>query len=354
MPPLKRRAYIDYLVSREHPPRLLVDINDELSPAPRLSPLERAASHRARTEYKAALEDLPLEKLRELARAACGEHEPEPVIIAAGSHLDQFYNRPEAWADFSNWVKRDLWSLEEATALALGREPKTVSWKGMRPRSENSPVAKEYGRVREMIRQARAERELQEPTSPKAFVKWANSRGLSLPAELTKHPAILEALIDWKAKAQELVAAFNEEYAVCQAQIATVQDGLAEAEAEIADLRTQLAQSHEAMARPKQTAGAENPSVRIQQQNMLKIIYVMAKSKRYRFVPNQRSDAVTRIMSDLQLEGLDLSDDTIRRVLKMAWEASQKEKNNKNNQMSPSLTACGFKITACGHLQSGL
>ena len=34
-----------------------------------------------------------------------------------------FFNKAEARADFTDWAKADCWTLEEAVALCLGREP---------------------------------------------------------------------------------------------------------------------------------------------------------------------------------------------------------------------------------------
>jgi hypothetical protein len=58
----------------------------------------------------------------------------------------------------------------------------------------------------------------------------------------------------------------------------------------------------------------------IERQNMLKAIHVMAV-KGYGYKPDdKRSTAVTDIVTDLSLEGLPVSDDTIRRYLKEARE----------------------------------
>ncbi len=58
----------------------------------------------------------------------------------------------------------------------------------------------------------------------------------------------------------------------------------------------------------------------IERQNMLKVIYVMA-IKGYGYKPDdKRSSAIAEIVSDLSLEGLQVSDDTIRRYLKEARE----------------------------------
>jgi hypothetical protein len=85
---------------------------------------------------------------------------------------------------------------------------------------------------------------------------------------------------------------------------------IAELEAELAAVRT---------APP--VTGPSKPQSPIERQNMLKAIYVMA-IKGYGYKPDdKRSTAIADIVSDLSLEGLAVSDDTIRRYLKEARES---------------------------------
>lgn len=224
MPLLKRRAYIDFLLNREHPPRVLVDLTDEQPPSDPLSPAERAAKHRARSDYKAKLEALPVDELRELARIACGGADPEATI----------------------------------TSLT--------------------------------------------------------------------HPKTMEAAIDWKQKCKELIVEYNEEYAKLRQELRSLQAGKAAADARIAELESKIGQLERLASQVRPSTGPENPSLVAQRENILKIVYVMARSKGYGYVPDKRNDAVTKIKNALIADDLDLSDDTIRRVLKAAAEFVQKLK----------------------------
>ena len=56
---------------------------------------------------------------------------------AAAQEAAKFYNQPNAQADFAFWMKADYWTLEEALALLLGRNPKLVTFAAMKRELES-------------------------------------------------------------------------------------------------------------------------------------------------------------------------------------------------------------------------
>lgn len=92
-----------------------------------------------------------------------------------------------AEADFVHWRAMPFWSLDEGIALMLGKDPKIVHWDVIRD-YVNYPYSTElcsrYGDLRELAVRALQMKEIEDPTPPWAFLKWANRKGLQLPEQL--------------------------------------------------------------------------------------------------------------------------------------------------------------------------
>jgi hypothetical protein len=174
----------------------------------------------------------------------------------------QFFNRPEAGADFSHWARMHYWSAEEAVALILGKNPKRVNLINLDEYSTRvSPFIPKYKNLRELINRAVEVEDLPERATPRQSVEWARKIDSEIPAELQK----LATCTDTKNK-----------------------DGLSETE------RT----------------------------SMLKMILGMAVFK-YGYQGDAAKNTATggnsaSIASDLEKIGLDLDPDTIRRYLNEA------------------------------------
>jgi hypothetical protein len=85
-------------------------------------------------------------------------------------------------------------------------------------------------------------------------------------------------------------------------------------------LEAQLAQCQAELAATSESASSEKSQSPRERENMLKVIYAMAVGG-YGLEPSkERSTLVPDIMNDLELAGLSLSDDTIRRYIKAACE----------------------------------
>jgi hypothetical protein len=103
-----------------------------------------------------------------------------------------FFNQPRAVADISYWGKMALWTLDEAIALSLGKNPSVVNWSAVNGDSDsyilaalqNSPFRREYVRRRQLTSRAAAAHELSDPIKPEAFVAWSLNVFDSVPAEL--------------------------------------------------------------------------------------------------------------------------------------------------------------------------
>ena len=61
-----------------------------------------------------------------------------------------FYDRSSR-ADYGEWTKKGNWSVDQATALLLGKNPDIVNWKVVNPLVYKSRFAKRYAELRQQI-----------------------------------------------------------------------------------------------------------------------------------------------------------------------------------------------------------
>jgi len=76
--------------------------------------------------YRAELQGLEEE---ELFARAYQEREKEAHELKELEEQTPFYNRSNAQANFEYWGRVPLWSLDEAIALSLGKNPFLVTWR---------------------------------------------------------------------------------------------------------------------------------------------------------------------------------------------------------------------------------
>ncbi len=85
------------------------------------------------------------------------------------------------------WANLSRWTLEEATALTLNRNPKQfidpAVGKGL---LEKDPKVEHYHYVQEHIKRAVQAGELTDPAKPAVYVAWAKGRDLNFPEALAK------------------------------------------------------------------------------------------------------------------------------------------------------------------------
>lgn len=142
----------------------------------------------ARAEYEAMT---PAQLQNEIEKARREDAEIREAK-AAEEEQSMFFHKPYADADFKYWGKMPLWTLEEAVALSLGKDPGVVNWSSVNGSDggyilaslQKSPFRAEYGRRRELAGRAAAAYELSDPVKPEAFLTWSLKMFDSLPAGL--------------------------------------------------------------------------------------------------------------------------------------------------------------------------
>ena len=134
--------------------------------------------------FESALRDLSDTTLQLLAQDE-EEHDREiEQEEAERVENKRFFFEPSANADYMDWTQRECWTVDEAVALLLGKDPVTVNWNSMNPLVFKSRFAKRYSDLRQQIKDAQVSGEIEEPFTPEAFLQFASSAGYVLPVEL--------------------------------------------------------------------------------------------------------------------------------------------------------------------------
>lgn len=80
---------------------------------------------------KAELMALSEPELRQIHDRLLREQQEAEARRLAAVEAAKFYNTPNARAAYGYWLAMDSWSLDEAVALLLGRDPRVVSWEAI-------------------------------------------------------------------------------------------------------------------------------------------------------------------------------------------------------------------------------
>lgn len=96
----------------------------------------------------------------------------------------RFFHDRSARADYQNWIRRETWTVDEATALLLGKNPEIVDWRSINPLVYKSSFAKRYEMLRKHLKAAREAGRIRPADTPAGFIRHAKAIGFVLPADL--------------------------------------------------------------------------------------------------------------------------------------------------------------------------
>jgi hypothetical protein len=299
--------------------------------------------------YREELKALPPNELSCLAKEAALAEEEELRLRREREEKQRFFNRPRADMDVTHWSRMSCWSIDQAVALSLGKDPRVVKWLLIKDFVRVSPFAAEFEARREIAISAIVMRQLRDPTIPALFLAWADRMQFPMPPKLVDEvKALGHQIADWKSAydkqkkiADDAVAELQEEQRkhvalirehtsfvtkMREEQETLVQKsaGQVELEAKNAELSSRIAglesaKSHE----PEKPLGPR------ERDSLLKLVLGMA-IRGYGYDPKAgRSGTAREIASDLQVSGLALDDDTIRKYLTEAKELLPPETEQK-------------------------
>lgn len=176
-------------------------------------------------EYRAELEAMPTDQRDALVQQQREALRQEEQTKAEKIEQERPFNRPHALAtqaiyDFAS--KCAHWTIDEAIAYSLGRNPKAVFPSAVEFAMKANPLVpspfkERYDEIRELAKRAIQWKLLYDPVLPGIFLAWAKRTGIDVPADLL---AAVQArgtqVADWKTlhdnaqKVIETLSATNE------------------------------------------------------------------------------------------------------------------------------------------------
>lgn len=143
-------------------------------------------------KYMAELAALPHEELMRIFHAEHSMWQEEKARKAEEEERELFFNRQESSADLKFWAKMAIWTLDEAVALSLGKDPAKVNMSSMSKSGERyvpvvwlqSEFPREYARRTALVQRAKVAGMLSDQITPEKFIRWAADVFDNLPDEL--------------------------------------------------------------------------------------------------------------------------------------------------------------------------
>lgn len=96
--------------------------------------------------------------------------------------LDEVFNAPENAANFEYWLKAEYWTLKEAVALLLGKDPKKLPLLLLSSHLKSAPFVRQHAELMELAQRASVMQASR--LRPVDVVEWADSISVDVPKEL--------------------------------------------------------------------------------------------------------------------------------------------------------------------------
>lgn len=223
----------------------------------------------------------------------------------------RFFNKPSCNADFSYWAKQAYWSIDEAIALILGKDPRKVTWDNIKTYLSSSQFVKKFHELRELAKRYVHCKELYNSVFPSIFLAWAKRMQISIPKELNEAVSALGIQIsDWKGcydKKNEQYNQLNELYTQALKIISTKEKVIEELKLQVSDLEKNQKQVE------------CEPFKETERKSVYKMLAAMAYGG-YGYNPNENKSPIPKEVSDEVTRRLDeiIDPDTTRKWLKEA------------------------------------
>lgn len=203
---------IEYLTQRKFPDWRAIQIPPSLSNVGhggiphdyRVKRLQEIEAFQAELKSKSVDELLALYQQERAKEAQASQAK------ADREERQRFFNQPTAKADFGHWSKAAHWTLDEAIALSLGKNPQVVTWDGVKAFAHISPFAQRYAQIRDLAQRAKAWNQLYDPVLPGIFLAWARRSDIEVPQELLEQVEKRGIVVaDWKDNYDKLKEQFD-------------------------------------------------------------------------------------------------------------------------------------------------
>lgn len=205
----------------------------------------------------------------------------------------QPFNQADALATdevFEFWSRAEFWTLGESAVLINGKNPLTVNENRIEGDRSQSKIAIKLKQTLELLERAREAGSLNRTNSPQKLINWLELKHIEMPQRL-KNMALQRSGTSFT---------LGTENRQLKEKIATL-------ETELASIESQ-----------DNVAKSEKPIGPRERESLLKLILGMA-IKGYSYDPKAtKSTQISEIAGDLQLAGLALDEDTVRKYLNEA------------------------------------
>ena len=336
--PLWKSNQISYLINEKFPSFRMMSLSSGKSV--RLFGSDQVINDVA--AFKLELEKKSLEEITTLVEDSKNEQVKKHRLALEKLESEAFFNQSYTNADFEYWSRISYWTLEEAVALSLGKEPKFVTWEILEKYLDYSTFKMNFSKKREEVNRAKVMGQLAVNTVPANFVAWAERMRFDLPLELvTKVKELGVQVADWKSISetqQETISIMQKRVSLADENIAHERKKQSEYIARnVVDLETPVKNYSSVISTRDQDivvlnnkiseleAVLSNKSSKLknelsarERESFLKLILGLAM-KGYRYDPKStRSKEIKDIADDLREIDLSLDEDTIRKYLNEA------------------------------------
>jgi hypothetical protein len=269
------------------------------------------------TSYRDELRKLSRAQILERAEAVAISEAEKTAKALAEEDESRFFNSPSARADIDHWSRMSMWTLDQAVALSLDRDPRIVNWESIKRYRPQSYFVAEFEARLMLVASARDAGQLWDSTIPNLFLAWAQRMRFEVPAHLAGAIRALGIQIaDWKTlfddqkeiadRAAEETARLQNLYAGALAQLGAKQERVGVLEATLKGEQYKPVQDRELKTRERES--------------LLKLVIGMALAG-YKYDPKAaRSPVIIEIADDLAKAGVALDSDTVRKYLQEARE----------------------------------
>jgi hypothetical protein len=259
---------------------------------------------------EAELEALSEEQLDAQYREVLKQSAAVAAARVAREEAERPFNGPKAKADFAHWAKCAYWTIEEAIALALGREPKIANPEIIRTYLQISEFARLYERTLDLANRSVGWQQLTKPVPPGTFIAWAKRYEVPVSPELEAEVAKYGHFIgDWKTLYDRVKQQLDE----ARQREREASDLIAKLNGDMNTLAGQVQAAVLSRSAAKSTKGVDPREA----ESLRKLCIGMAVAG-YGYDPQAaRSDKISDIVGDLERLDIALDADTVRKHLKM-------------------------------------
>ena len=239
---------------------------------------------------------------------------------AAKEEQGRIWNEPGAEIEIAHWSRAAVWTLEEATALSLGKDPRVARWLVVRSHWATSPFAQRYIARRDLLLRAKMIGAVSDPDYPTRFLVWLKKADLGVSDELwtethtwspRPRPGNRPPSAGEPVGSQQRLPAYD-------VGLADAHDAVgADLERQCAAQRDRIKELELELAAAQKLKRSSDPKV---VDSLRKLVIGMACG-RYKFDASKpRNDATGRICTDLTKLGISLDDETVLARLRECWE----------------------------------